>query len=44
MLILVEADQFDREDLDMAMACLRWRSSDPAMNGEGGYIKDVNDP
>ena len=42
MLILVEADQFDRDDLDMAMACLRWRSSDPAMNGEGGYIKEMS--
>jgi PBSX family phage terminase large subunit len=35
MLIFVEADQLAREDLDMALFCLRWKGAD------GEYIKDA---
>lgn len=41
LLILVEADQFDREDVDLAMACLRWRSPDRTMCDERGYISGM---
>ena len=41
-LIFVEADQFDREDVDMAINCLRWKSPDPDVCDERGYIKDMN--
>jgi hypothetical protein len=41
LLILVEADQFDREDVDMAVACLRWRSPDKSVCNERGYINDM---
>lgn len=42
MLILVEADQFELDDLDMAIACLRWKSPDPSANGSDGFIKDMS--
>lgn len=41
MLILVEADQFEREDLDLAMACLRWKGADPSTCNHNGYITDT---
>lgn len=41
MLVLVEADQFEREDLDLAVACLRWKGSDPETCDEQGFIKDT---
>lgn len=42
MLILVEADQFDREDVDMAVACLRWKSPDPEVCDDRGYVRDMS--
>jgi hypothetical protein len=41
MLVLVEADQFEREDLDLAVACLRWKGSDPSTCDEKGFIRDT---
>lgn len=41
LLILVEADQFDRADVDMAVACLRWRSPDPDVCDEKGYVREM---
>jgi len=41
MMILVEADQFEEEDLDLAVACLRWKGSDPETCDERGFIKDA---
>jgi len=41
LLILVEADQFDREDVDMAVACLRWKSPDRSMCNDRGYISGM---
>lgn len=40
LIVLVEADQFDREDVDLAMACLRWKGADPKDCDEKGYLKD----
>jgi len=40
MIILVEADQFDREDVDLAMACLRWKGTDPKDCDESGFLKE----
>lgn len=40
MIILVEADQFDREDVDLAMACLRWKGADPDDCNERGFLND----
>lgn len=41
MLILVEADQFEEDDLDLAYACLRWKGSDPSTCNEQGFINDT---
>jgi hypothetical protein len=41
MLIFVEADQLDKEDLDLGVACLRWKGADPAVCTEKGFIKDT---
>lgn len=41
MLIFVEADQLEKEDLDLGVACLRWKGSDPAVCDSRGYIKDT---
>lgn len=40
LIYLVEADQFDREDVDLAMACLRWKGADPEDCNDQGYLKD----
>jgi hypothetical protein len=40
MIVLVEADQFDREDVDLALACLRWKGADPADCDERGFLRD----
>lgn len=40
MLVFVEADQLESEDLDLGMACLRWKGSDPATCDKVGAIKD----
>lgn len=40
LLVFVEADQLDREDLDLGMACLRWKGADPSTCDEKGYIRD----
>ena len=40
MLIFVEADQLSKSDLDLGMACLRWKGSDPETCDEKGFIKD----
>ncbi len=41
LLILVEADQFDKEDVEYALACLRWTSPDKSVCDEKGYIKEM---
>jgi hypothetical protein len=41
MLVFVEADQLASEDLDLGVACLRWKGSDPAACDEKGFIKDT---
>jgi hypothetical protein len=41
LLIFVEADQLAKEDLDLGMACLRWRGADPETCDEKGFIKDT---
>lgn len=40
MIILVEADQFDREDVDLAMACLRWKGVEEEQCDEKGFLVD----
>jgi hypothetical protein len=40
LLILVEADQLAREDLDLGAATLRWKGKDPATCDALGYIKN----
>ena len=40
-LIFVEADQLEREDLDLGTACLRWKGSDPSVCDEKGFIRDT---
>jgi PBSX family phage terminase large subunit len=40
LIVLIEADQFDREDVDLAMACLRWKGSDPDDCDERGFLKE----
>lgn len=41
LLILVEADQFERADVEMAIACLRWKSPDKTVCDDRGYIKGM---
>lgn len=41
LLIFVEADQLAKEDLDLGMACLRWKGADPETCDEKGFIKDT---
>lgn len=41
MLVFVEADQLAREDLDLGLACLRWKGADPKTCTEQGSIKDT---
>src|SRR5881394_814649 len=41
MLIFVEADQLTRNDLDLGVACLRWKGSDPETCDNRGFIKDT---
>lgn len=41
LLVLVEADQLSREDLDLGVACLRWKGTDPDTCDELGFIKDT---
>ena len=40
LLILVEADQLAREDLDLGAATLRWKGKDPATCDHLGYIRN----
>jgi hypothetical protein len=40
LLVFVEADQLSREDLDLGVACLRWKGADPATCDPLGFIKD----
>src|SRR5208282_4336908 len=40
LLILVEADQLAREDLDLGAATLRWKGKDPATCDNLGYIRN----
>ncbi len=42
MLIFVEADQFDKDDVDMAVNCLRWKSPDPDVCDDRGYVKEMS--
>jgi hypothetical protein len=41
MLIFVEADQLSRGDLDLGVACLRWKGADPETCDPRGFIKDT---
>ncbi len=41
MLIFVEADQLEREDLDLGVACLRWKGVDPEVCDSKGFIRDT---
>ena len=41
MLIFVEADQLQKEDLDLGVACLRWKGADPETCDERGFIIDT---
>lgn len=41
MLIFVEADQLSSTDLDLGMACLRWKGTDPETCDEKGFIRDT---
>lgn len=41
MLIFVEADQLDSEDLDLGLACLRAKGTDPRVCNENGFIRDT---
>lgn len=40
LLIFVEADQLAREDLNLGVACLRWKGADPESCDEKGFIRD----
>lgn len=44
MLIFVEADQLAKEDLDMAMFCLRWKGPDGEYIPDACCILDTNPP
>lgn len=41
LLIFVEADQLSKEDLDLGVACLRWKGADPETCDELGFIRDA---
>lgn len=41
LLVFVEADQLTRDDLDLGVACLRWKGSDPETCDSLGFIKDA---
>lgn len=41
MLVFVEADQLEEEDLELGVACLRWKGSDPAICTPKGFIRDT---
>jgi hypothetical protein len=41
MLVFVEADQLEREDLDLGVACLRWKGADPDTCDPKGFIRDT---
>lgn len=41
LLIFVEADQLDKDDLDLGVACLRWKGADPETCDENGFIIDT---
>lgn len=41
LLIFIEADQLDQEDLDLGVACLRWKGADPDTCDEKGYIRET---
>jgi hypothetical protein len=40
LLVFVEADQLEREDLDLGVATLRWKGVDPSRCDELGFIRD----
>lgn len=44
MLILIEADQLEREDLRLARACLRWKCADGKLPDDACIIMDSNPP
>jgi len=41
LLIFVEADQLNKDDLDLGVACLRWKGADPETCDENGFILDT---
>lgn len=41
LLVFVEADQLSQEDLDLGVACLRWKGADPDTCDERGFIRDT---
>lgn len=40
-LIFVEADQISERDFQLALACLRWKGSDPETCDANGFIRDA---
>lgn len=40
-LALVEADQMERSDFALSLACLRWKGADPETCDENGFITDT---
>lgn len=40
LIVLIEADQFDKEDVDLALACLRWKGADPKDCDPRGFLKE----
>ncbi len=41
LLCFVEADQLAKEDLDLGVACLRWKGADPSACDSKGFIRDT---
>jgi hypothetical protein len=41
MMIFIEADLMQRHDLDLGVACLRWKGADPETCDAKGFIKDT---
>jgi hypothetical protein len=44
MLIMIEADQLQKEDFDLAMACVRWKDADGQAIPDRCIIVDTNPP
>lgn len=44
LLILIEGDQMERSDFDLATACLRWKAADGKLPSDAGIILETNPP